>query len=132
MKHRYLTKNELLIIHNKVVKETGENSGILFPGNIDLCIESPQLTIFGTEVHKTLDEKAACLVYEILKLHPFIDGNKRTGFIAMDVFLRLNGYKLVVDKNEAVQVSLKTSDCLMHVKEISKWIRDNVHRIYRE
>ncbi len=132
MKYRYLTKNELLIIHNEVVRETGEKPGVLLPGNIDLCIESPQRVIFGTEVYKTLNEKAASLAHEILKLHPFISGNKRTGFTAVDVFLRLNGRKLIVDKDEAVQVSSKISICSMGVKEISEWIRDNVHRIHRE
>jgi death-on-curing protein len=44
--------------------------------------------------HPGLFDKAAAYLYHIVKNHPFIDGNKRTGFACCDVFLRINGYRL--------------------------------------
>ena len=50
----YLTRKDLLEIHRKVIKEGGGNSVVVFPGNLDMCVESPKLQMYGLEIHETV------------------------------------------------------------------------------
>jgi death-on-curing protein len=52
------------------------------------------MTFGGEELYPTIVEKASALGYSIIKNHPFIDGNKRAGHAAMEVFLVLNGFEI--------------------------------------
>ncbi len=61
----------------------------------------------GQETYPSLAEKAAALCFSIVRNHPFIDGNKRTGHAAMEVFLVLNGYELLVGIDEAERIILR-------------------------
>lgn len=123
MKIAYITREEILAIHNKVIKKYGGNSVLLFEGNLDLCVETPKLELYGQEIHKAIHEKAAALISSIHKLHPFLDGNKRTGFEACDVFLRMNGYTLNVKKDDAVDASLKIAACSMNQIQTSLFLK---------
>ena len=129
MKYKYLTKKDLIKIHNKLIKKFGGSSGILSDANLELCVETPQRIVFGSEIYNTSHEKAAGLIYEIDKLHPFLDGNKRTGHTATDVFLRENGYELAVSSNEGVDVSLKVSSCSMEKPQITEWIKSHIRKL---
>jgi death-on-curing protein len=128
LKFTYLTRKDILEIHRRVIRDSGDNPVIVFTGNLDMCAESPKLEMYGLEIHKTVYEKAASLLYAILKLHPFLDGNKRTGFEAADVFLRLNGYVLAVDKADAVETCLKIAECSMEMDETSTWVKSRLKR----
>ena len=65
-------------------------------------------TFDGAELYPTFDEKAAVLGFSLIQGHPFIDGNKRVGHAAMEVFLVLNGFELraSVDEQEAIVLAL--------------------------
>jgi len=130
MKPIYLTREELLTIHRKVIQrfQNGNDDVLLFKGNLESCVEAPKREVFGEEIHKTISEKAAALMSSIDKLHPFLDGNKRTGFEACDVFLRVNGFVMDIKKDEAVGVSLKIAECTMDVGQTSLFLEDHVRR----
>ena len=123
----YLTKEELLDIH-KTALLAGGIAGILNEGMLELAVEAPGTIVFGTELHNSLQEKAATVMHEIIKLHPFNDGNKRTAFIATDTFLRVNGYELRVPQQSAVDVALKTAECSMDIPKIADWMRPGLRR----
>ncbi len=55
-------------------------------------LDYPFQEVFGTELYKTIEEKAACLLYGFLKGHYLINGNKRLGILTTDFFLRKNKY----------------------------------------
>jgi len=95
---------------------------------LELAVATPETTLFGTELHDTLNTKAAAMMHEVIKLHPFVDGNKRTAFLAVDTFLRLNGYELKTSKQEAVEISLEASRCSIGVAGIADWIRTCIKR----
>jgi len=97
-------------------------------GNLDLCIETPKRELFGQQIHKTIHEKAASLISSVHKLHPFLDGNKRTGFEACDVFLRMNGYILNIRKDDAVDASLKIAACSMDLVQTSLLLKAKIKR----
>ena len=129
MNYKYLTKKDLVKIHNNLIKKYGGSPSILSNANLDFCVEAPQRVVFGFEVYNTLHEKAACLIYEIIKLHPFLDGNKRTGLTAADVFLRVNGYELTVSYHEGVVVSLDVASCSIESPQIIEWVQNHIRKL---
>lgn len=129
MSYVYLLKEEIVNIHDSILSESSGVPGILCEGLIELCVESPQRIAFGYEPHKTLIEKAAALMYNVITLHPFIDGNKRTAYVTTETFLRFNGYKIVATKDEGVEISLKIANGNMGIKAITSWLEEHTREI---
>ncbi len=91
-KHRYLTFDDVVAIHDRVLAEIGGMPGFLDKGRIEAAVG--RLT---TGYYNNLFEEAAALMESLANNHGFVDGNKRTGFSAADTFLRLNGFYIAVD-----------------------------------
>ena len=128
MSYLYLIKAELVNIHDTILSESGGDQGI-YGGLIDLCVESPQREVYGYEPHKTLLEKAAALMYNVNTLHPFVDGNKRTAYIATNVFLELNGCTIVATKEEVVGISLKIANGNRGINDITSWLKEHTRKM---
>ena len=67
-------------------------------------------------------------MFEINKLHPFVDGCKRTGLEATDVFLRINGYELVISNDEGLSKSLETASCSIEKSQLDDWIKNRTRK----
>lgn len=89
-----LTKNQILLLHNQLIMETGGLAGVKDEGMLESAINAPFQTFDGVDMYPTIQHKAARLCFGIVKNHPFVDGNKRIGAHAMLVFLELNGFDL--------------------------------------
>jgi len=125
---KYLSKRDLLKIHRELEKNYNINSAILLPSNLEIAIESPKRRVFGRTIFPTVDEKAAVLMRDLIKLHPFADGNKRTGLLATFLFLEQNGRIFKRNINEEIDVSKKADDCSFDVKELTDWIKINTRK----
>ena len=84
-------------------------------------------TFDGAELYPTLVDKAAALGFSLIQGHPFIDGNKRIGHAAMEVFLVLNGFELraSIDEQEAVVLALAAGNMTREV--FADWIRQHAN-----
>ena len=79
----------------KADQETHGGFGAVRDNNALLSvIANPQRQFAGQDLYPTIAEKAAIIVYSLIKNHPFMDGNKRTAFVWGRVFLRLNGHDI--------------------------------------
>ncbi|MFZ1396315.1 MAG: Fic family protein, partial [Candidatus Promineifilaceae bacterium] len=76
---RFLTLNELLTLHKRILAQSGGSAGIRAIGGLESALAQPRMTFDGQELYPTLAEKAAALGFSIIQNHPFVDGNKRTG-----------------------------------------------------
>ncbi|MFE0136551.1 type II toxin-antitoxin system death-on-curing family toxin [Streptomyces sp. NPDC059037] len=85
---RYIQIDEILAIARTV---NGTEYSVRDMGLLVSAIERPRTNVFGAELYPTLHEKAAALLHSVARNHALIDGNKRTAWLAMRVFLRLNG-----------------------------------------
>ena len=85
---RYLQIDEVLAIARTV---NGTEHGVRDMGLLVSAIERPRTHVFGVELYPTLHEKAAALLHSVARHHALIDGDKRTAWLAMRVFLRFNG-----------------------------------------
>jgi death-on-curing protein len=93
---QFLTIDEVLAIHERLVEVFGGPPGIRDAGLLESALYRPR-----TGYYEDLSAMAAALFESLLMNHPFIDGNKRIAFFATDVFLRLNGWRLDVDSDDA-------------------------------
>ena len=87
---RYLAPHEVIELHRLVLADSGGMPGIRDMGAVDSAVAQPRMTFGGQELYPTVVEKAAALAFSLVRNHPFIDGNKRTGHAAMETFLVLN------------------------------------------
>ena len=101
---RYLTLKEVLQIHELVLAQSGGEAGIRDMGALESSLAQPQMTFDNQELYPTIPDKAASLGFSIIQNHPVVDGNKRTGHAAIEIFLILNGYEIdrSVDEQEAI------------------------------
>jgi death-on-curing protein len=88
---KYPTLTEALELHRVLVERFGGNGGVRDPGALEAALFRPQTGYYGT-----LALEAAALMQSLAMNHPFVDGNKRVAFALTAVFLRMNGYRLVV------------------------------------
>ena len=90
----FLTLEETLAFHADQVRRYGGSLGVRDMGLLESALAVPQASFGGTWLHDGLAAMAAAYLFHIVRNHPFIDGNKRTGLMATLVFLGLNGLAL--------------------------------------
>ncbi len=83
----------------------------------------PQATFEEKDLYPDLFSKAAALMDSLVRNHPFVDGNKRTAITSTAMFLRINGYRLVVDNDEMVHFTLACAQSKLTLEEISSWFQ---------
>jgi death-on-curing protein len=126
---RYLDAKDILEIHKFLSNNYGLDDILLQPDNLDIAIDSPKRTVFGNEIYKSINEKAAILMSNLIKLHPFLDGNKRVGFLSTVLFLERNSRELTSSTEEEVQISKQVAICTADTPEITEWLNKKVRRL---
>ncbi|EGL81740.1 death-on-curing family protein [Caldalkalibacillus thermarum TA2.A1] len=126
MATRYLSPRDVAVIHFMVMKKygEGEQAGIKDQGLLESAVYRPQQTVFGQEAYPTLFEKAAALFESLVRNHPFFNGNKRTAFVATDIFLKKNGYKIIPDDENEVFIVLVANGNL-EFSDIIEWFKQH-------
>ena len=119
---KYLTAEQVLFIHARLVAETGGMHGVRDLGLLESAVARPQATFDGQELYPTLFLKAAALLDSLVNNHPFIDGNKRTGIAAAALLLRINGYRLTAANPELEKFTLQVATHHLALSEISTWL----------
>ena len=122
----FLTLNQLLIIHHGVIKQTGGSPGVRDHSALLSALAQPRMTFDGKDLYPTLLEKAAALGYSIIQNHPFIDGNKRAGHAALEVFLILNGYEIEAGVNEQEKIILHLASGEITREDFLNWLKQHV------
>ena len=108
----FLTLEEVLEIHTTLLQEFGGPPGVRDLGLLESALFRPR-----TGYYADLIEMAAALFESLLMNHPFVDGNMRVAFFAVDVFLRINGFHIVVEADDAHRKIIKTIEEDESVKE---------------
>lgn len=118
---RWLQRGLLLALHDRLVAEFGGASGIRDIGRLDAAVDRPRQA-FGYGVNDLAD-LAASYAVALVQGHPFIDGNKRIGFVAAVTFLELNGQRFGASEAEAVVSTLGLAAGEVSEKEYADWLR---------
>jgi death-on-curing protein len=123
---RYLTLSEVLEVHRQVMAQSGGAEGLMHLPALESALAQPQMTFGGEELYPTYVHKAAVLGYALIKSQPFLDGNKRTGHAAMEVFLVLNGYEIRAAVDEQEHMILQVAASEINREEFTRWLRTHV------
>jgi death-on-curing protein len=83
---RYLILSEVFELQRRLIERFGGSVGIHDLGALESALAQPRMTFGGEELYPTIVEKAAALGFSLIQNHPFVDGNKRTGHAAMEIF----------------------------------------------
>lgn len=122
---RYLTVKEVLRIHWRVIKTFDGVHGVRDLNLLESAIARPKAGFGNFEAYPDIFIKAAVLMYSIIKNHPFIDGNKRTGFITGQIFLKRNNYKLKGTEQELINFTLAIAESKLPEEDIADWFKNN-------
>lgn len=124
----YPSIDEVIEIHRKVIELSGGETGPLNMGNLHFVLEQIQAEFYGYSIDDIFTQ-AAVLIRGIICGHPFIDGNKRTGFETTDYFLRHNGYYIDVDVLEGVGFTIALAASNFEIERIRKWLENHIKKL---
>jgi death-on-curing protein len=100
----FLTLADVIEIHLDQIQRYAGRPGIRDAGLLESAVAMPQAAMGEEYLHGDLFEMAAAYLFHIVKNHPFVDGNKRTGTVAALVFLAVNGVEFEVDDDALVDL----------------------------
>lgn len=122
---KYLSSEQILAIHEALIKRYGGSHGIRDRGLLESAVFRPQTPAFGEAAYPTLFEKCAVVGYSIIQNHPFLDGNKRAGFAAMHLMLLINGYDLASTTKEEIGMTEDAASGEIHEAGIAKRLKQH-------
>jgi death on curing protein len=119
----WITREECLAIHEMMLAQHGGLAGVRDEGLLESALSKPQnLFAYSKPTHA---EMAASYAAGIILNHPFLDGNKRTGFMVAAVFLEVNGYILTATEEAVVENTLALAAGRLKEKDHAAWFKDN-------
>lgn len=119
----YLTVNEALLLHARLIQSTGGSGGVRDTGLLESALARPQATFDGVDLYPDLWTKAASLMHSLIQNHPFVDGNKRTALAATGIFLELNGFRLTASNEAALSFTRQVTAGRLSLHEMATWLR---------
>lgn len=120
-----ITKDEVLLIHDQVVKLHGGANGVRDLNGLESAITRPYQSFAGNDLYSSCFEKSAAIGESIIMNHPFVDGNKRTGYVLMELILRLEGFRINSNDDELYQFVIDISTGNKRFEEIVEWLKEN-------
>ena len=125
---RYLALDEVIYIQEELIKEFGGSHGIRDRKSLEASVMRPQVGYY-----KSIYDEAAALMESLAMNHSFIDGNKRISFFATDIFLRMNGYYISCESEEANQFFIgNLEDSTFRFEVIKSWLKQKIKKIIRQ
>jgi death on curing protein len=126
---RHLTLGEVVELHRRLLAASGGAAGIRDLGLLESALAQPAAAFAGTDLHPTLVDKAAALGFSLVANHPFVDGNKRIGHAAIDVFLVLNGYEIQASVDDQERLMLDVASGALDREQLASWLSQHVAKI---
>lgn len=117
----WLKETVILAVHDEQIAEHGGRQGIRDIGLVSSALMRPQH--LAAYENPSIFDLAAAYAFGIIKNHPFVDGNKRTGFLASYIFLVLNGWELMASEIDAVTIVLALTEGKIEETTFSEWLK---------
>ena len=123
---RYLSLQEVISLHSLLIAQSGGSSGLRDRGALESAVAQPEATFGGEDLYPDLASKAAALGHSLIQNHPFVDGNKRIGHAALEVFLLLNGHEIDASVDEQEQIIIEVASGKVSRIQLGEWLREHV------
>ena len=123
----WIVERDALALHDRLLALDGGAPGVRDAGLLQSALTRPkQLAAYGDK--PDIIALAAAYTAGIVRNHPFLDGNKRTGFLVGVLFLELNGYRFTATEESAAQAILSLAAGTFDEPALAAWLRANVER----
>jgi len=119
----YLSVAHVLRLHEELIATFGGARGLRDAGALEAATARPQMTFGGEDLYPDVAAKAAALMHSLVMNHPFVDGNKRVGAMAMELFLLVNSLALDAVNEELVEVTLAVARGEVEAEALAIWLR---------
>jgi len=120
----YVTTADALFFHKQLIERYGGGAGVRDVGALESALHRPQTGYYDSIVHD-----AAALLESLIQNHPFVDGNKRVAFAAVDVFLRINGHVLTANSDSIYDFMMQLFEQqTFDMEHLVPWLQGIVER----
>jgi death-on-curing protein len=122
---RWIAREALIQLHGESIATFGGSLGLRDEALLESALARPR-NLFAYEPDADIARLAACYGVAIAKNHPFVDGNKRAAFLALGVFLMLNGFRLVADQAAATLMMLSVAAGAASEDDLTDWLQRHI------
>ncbi|MFW9995199.1 MAG: type II toxin-antitoxin system death-on-curing family toxin [Candidatus Odinarchaeota archaeon] len=126
---RFISEKQALTIHSTMIATFGGEDGIISEDILKQCLEIPLQRYFGEEIYPAIEDKAAAYLYYLVTLHPFVDGNKRTGYSIARIFLLMNSHDFNCSEEDRYNFVMRIAGNEESLETTKAWITDNMVKI---
>ena len=119
---KFLTKETVIKIHDKVIAISGGRQGLRDNGLLESALANPQNLYHYQDADVFVVAASYCV--SIIKNHPFLDANKRTGMSSMNAFLFLNNQIITFPEDEAVETMVDVATDKVDIKALADWVKN--------
>lgn len=126
-----ITPSEAILIQDIIIEKFGGIRGIRDRGLLESALSRPFQTFDNKDLYPSILHKSAALVESIVINHPFLDGNKRIGYVLMRLFLIENGYDLNASQDDKYDFVIKIASGLSDLEQIHDWISQHTEERIR-
>lgn len=120
----WIDKHEALALHNRLLALDGGAEGVRDEGLLESARARP-MHLFAYGDNPSIVQMAAAYMAGIVRNHPFVDGNERTGFVVGVLFLELNGFRFGATEEDATQVVLSLAAGQLDDATLARWLAAN-------
>lgn len=119
-------------IRLEVFIEATESVGFMVKdaGLLDSALTRPMTTVFGEDAYPSFELKAAAMMQSLIKNQPFIDGNKRSSWLAVNIFCSLNHRTIVASQDEAFEFILGVATDVLDLEAIALWLSRHIKTLF--
>lgn len=112
-------------LHAFLINRFGGSHGIRDRETLLSALSRPYQTFDGSDLYETIHQKAASLIESILINHPFIDGNKRTGYTLMRLLLLQSGFDITASQENKYEFVINIASGAFKYENILNWLKEN-------
>ena len=124
-----ISLSEILKLHELSIQKYGGSHGVRDEGLLDSAIARSFQTFGGEDLYASAIEKAAAIAESLIINHPFVDGNKRAGFLAMLAVLKMGKKNLIANEEDAYQFTITISTGAIRFDQIVEWLKNNTQQL---
>ena len=122
----YLSLAQIVALHRALIERFGGTADVRDKGALEAAVARPAMTFAGEDLYPDIAAKAAALMHSLVLSHPFIDGNKRVGVAAAELFILANGSELISRDNELEDLTFSVARGEMEIEPLIIWFRQRM------